>query len=243
VEREPIQVLAPSTVVTASWHHLRCSGKMGAAETTLRCDGCGLPASAEHIAARLEYLELVTRYRPFHINLLFVALQPSINPEDDFYRSPESAPVLDSLAEALQLSTSEELGVPSGDDHQARRARLIEFQRRGYYLAYLSECPLPADSDSAQAGEKRDTAEVLWRLAPTLVKRIQFNYRPKQVALLGTELQPLVEMLKQAGMSANLLLDGEAPLALPNPGDGAPMARFRACLGIGTPSAASSSGM
>jgi len=216
---------------------------MGAAETILRCDGCGLPASAEHIAARLERLELVTRFRPFHINLLFVALQPSINLEDDFYRSPESAPVLDSLAEALQLSTSEDVAVPSGAAHQAGRARLIEFQRRGFYFAYVSECPLPAGSDNVQAGEKWDTAEVLRRLAPTSVKRILFNYKPKRVALLGTELQPLVEMLKQAGMGANLLLDGEAPLALPNPGDGASMARFRSRLGIGASRAASSPGM
>jgi hypothetical protein len=216
---------------------------MDAAETILRCDGCGLPASAEHIAARLERLELVTRFRPFHIHLLFVALQPSMKLEDDFYRSPESVPVLDSLAEALQLSTSEEVGVPSGDALQAGRARLIEFQRRGYYLAYVSECPPPAAGDSAQTGEKRDAAEVLRCLAPTLAKRIQFNYRPKQVALLGTELLPLVEMLKQAGLGANLLLDGEAPLALPNPGDGASLARFRACLGIGTTRAVSSSGM
>jgi hypothetical protein len=216
---------------------------MGAAETILRCDGCGLPASAEHIAARLERLELVTRFRPFHINLLFVALQPSMKLEDDFYRSPESAPVLDSLAEALQLSTSEEVGVPSGEAHQAGGARLIEYQRRGFYLAYVAECPLPVSSDKPQVGENWDTAELLRRLAPTLVKRIQFNYKPKQVALLGTELHPLVEMLKQAGLGANLLLDGEAPLALPNPGDGASLARFRACLGIGTTRAASSSGM
>ena len=216
---------------------------MGAAETLLRCDGCGLPASAKHIAARVERLELATRFRPVHINLLFVALEPPAAHEDDFYCSPESVPLLDSLAEALQLSTSEEAVERSEDDHQARAARIVEFQRRGYYLAYVSECPLPVGGDKAQTGEKWDTTEVLRRLAPTLVKRIHFNYKPKHVALLGTELHPLVELLKQAGLGANLLLDAEAPFALPNPGDGASMARFRSRLGIGTTRAASSSGM
>jgi hypothetical protein len=216
---------------------------MGATETILRCDGCGLPASAEHIAARLERLELVTRFRPVHINLLFVALQPSGGPEDDFYRPPRSSAFFDSFAEALELSRSDGLDPLPGDEHQARIDRLTEFQRRGYYLAYVSECPLPARSGSAQAGDKWDTAEVLRRLAPTLVKRIQFNYKPKQVALLGTELLPLVGLLKQAGLDANLLLDREAPLALPDPGDEASMARFRSRLGIGTTRAASSSGM
>jgi len=216
---------------------------MGAAETILRCDGCGLPASAEHIAARLERLELATRLRPVHINLLFVPLLPSGDPEDDFYRPPMSSAFFDSFAEALDLSRSDGPALPPGDKNEARIAQLMEFQRRGYYLAYVSECPLPAGGDNAQAGERWDAAEVLRRLAPTLVKRIQFNYKPKQVALLGTELHPLVELLKQTGMAANLLLDGEAPLALPNPGDGASIARFRACLVIGAPRAASPSGM
>jgi hypothetical protein len=239
----PILVLTLSTVATASCPRLRCGGQMGAAETILSCDGCGLPASAEHIAARLERLELVTRFRPVHINLLFVALQPPAAREDDFYRSPESAPLLDSLAAGLQLSTSEELVVRSAEDDQARSARIIEFQRRGYYLAYVSECPLPVGGDGAQAGEKGDTASLLLRIAPTLVKRIQFNYKPQLVALLGTELHPLVELLKQAGLGANLLLDGETPLALPNLGDGASVARLRSRLGISTTRAASSSGL
>jgi hypothetical protein len=216
---------------------------MGAAETILRCDGCGLPASPEHIAARLERLEFATRFRPVHINLLFVTMQPSDAPEDDFYRPPESPGFLELFAEALQLATSEEPTTLRENDQKARIAKLVEFQRCGYYLAYVSECPLPAGSDSAQAGSRRDTAGVLRRLAPTLVKRFQFNYKPKHIALLGTELHPLVELLKRAGMGANLLLDGEAPLALPSVGDVASMARFRSHLGIGTPRAAPSSGM
>src|SRR5216683_5747450 len=63
---------------------------MDANSTPILCDGCGLAASAEHIAARMERLELATRFRPIHINVLFVALQPMPRPEDDFYRPPES---------------------------------------------------------------------------------------------------------------------------------------------------------
>ena len=41
------------------------------------------------------------------------------------------------------------------------------------------------------------------RLAPTLVTRIRFNYKPKHVALLGPDLTAiLIEVLEQAGLAS-----------------------------------------
>jgi hypothetical protein len=58
---------------------------MDASAQRLPCDGCGLPASPEHIAARIRRLELATRFRPLHIGILFVSPAPPLQPEDDFY--------------------------------------------------------------------------------------------------------------------------------------------------------------
>ena len=77
---------------------------------------------------------------------------------------------------------------PGSDSHAADTARLAEFQRRGYYLAYLSECPIPENREPA--------ASTIARLGPTLIRRIRFNYRPKHIAPLGQELFPLVEYVK-----------------------------------------------
>jgi len=44
-----------------------------AVPTLLPCDGCGQPASAEHIARRLQRLEWATRFRPIHIQALLLA--------------------------------------------------------------------------------------------------------------------------------------------------------------------------
>jgi len=275
------------------------------------CDGCGLPASPEHIAARMERLELVTRFRPIHIHLLFVAFDPMPRLEDDFYKPPESRDFFDSFLSALNISPDAEgRWLRSGtaeispqvelNGRDAGPAMLLEFQRRGYYLTYLSECPVtpehsanvhaarrsrdqdqlqrlkPTEGESGSAGlkpgpprrsetsthgttnveVKREVAnlgidgtqvsatrECISRLAPTLIKRIRFNYRPKHVVLLGTHLSPLIGVFEDAGLGPLLLLDRGAPLTIPGTGDGSSLTLFRRAVNIETPFATTSSGL
>jgi hypothetical protein len=184
---------------------------MGDSQNYLPCDGCGLSASPEHIAGRLRRLELSTRFRPVHIGVLFVALAPPARPEDDFYGPSESKEFADPFLEALEIHPIEEKTGPELDACAADSARLAEFQRRGYYLAYLSECPLPENEEPP--------ASTIARLSPTLNRRIWFNYKPKHVAPIGQELFPLIDMLRIAGIGPILTL--EQGLALPTPRTGA----------------------
>src|SRR5215472_9195783 len=69
------------------------------ASMLLPCDGCGLPATQEHIGARIRRLELATQYRPIHIGILFVALAPPPRPEGDFYAPAQSREFSDSFRE------------------------------------------------------------------------------------------------------------------------------------------------
>ena len=195
---------------------------MGILSSWIACDGCGLPASPEHIAERLSRLELATRFRPVHINVLFVALAPLPRPEDDFYGPPESSEYFNSLMDAVEITASAEKPSPGTDQPGSDSAKVVEFQRRGYYLAYLSECPIPAHSDS--------TNEAISTLGPTLLRRIRFNYKPKHVALLGASMAPMIEILKKAGMGPILLLDRGQPLVVPEPGDLTARAGFQAAL-------------
>ena len=195
---------------------------MDANTSAIVCDGCGLPATPAHIAARMERLELVTRFRPIHINVLFVTLEPVPRPEDDFYRPPQSRDFFDAFLSALNISPEAGKANLESNGSEGDTAKLLEFQRRGYYLSYLSECPvtppLPAGPSRERASQDRDesiASECISRLAPTLVKRIRFNYKPKHVALLGTNMAPLVEVLDQAGIGPLLLLDHGAPLTIP----------------------------
>jgi hypothetical protein len=176
----------------------------------LPCDGCGLPASPQHIADRLRRLELSTRYRPVHIGVLFVALSPAVRAEDDFYGPAESKEFFDPFLEALdipQLSKDERRGT---DGSPADVARLMEFQRRGYYMVYVSECPIPKEQESSDS--------TIARLAPTLIRRIRFNYRPKHIAPLGDDLFPLADLMKKAGLVSILTLPNGRPLPIPRLG-------------------------
>lgn len=184
---------------------------MGTSPNYLPCDGCGLPASPGHIAGRLRRLELSTRFRPVHLGVLFVTLAPTARPENDFYAPPESKEFFDPFLEALEIPASAEKAAPGSDPPATGSARLAEFQRRGYYLAYLSECPIPQNAEPA--------ASTIVRLCPTLIRRIRFNYKPKHIAPLGQELFPLVEMLKVAGIGPVLTLDQGLPLPTPRTGD------------------------
>jgi hypothetical protein len=203
---------------------------MNGAFDRITCDGCGAPASPNHIAERLGRLERATRFRPVHIQVLFLALTPFGPVEDDFYGPPRSKAFFESMMAAVGISSLKEKDSleAQGDPGVAESdvACLIEFQRRGYFLAYLSECPVPEDVNSvATIGE---------RLGPTPALRIRFNYRPKRVALLGKNTAPLIEILEKAGLGSALLLDQGEPLTIPEVGDPAAIARFREVLASAT---------
>src|SRR5216684_5040208 len=107
----------------------------------LVCDGCGQAASGEHIARRLRRLEWTTRYRPVHIHtLLLGAFSPQ--EENDFLYAPcgefrgEAALLLDAAGIATAGKT--------------REAVHAEFQRAGFFLTHVLECPIENESGQAQ---------------------------------------------------------------------------------------------
>lgn len=168
------------------------------------CDGCGLAASPDHIAERVGRLELATRFRPIHVSTLFVALAPTGGIENDFYGPPVAKSFFDAMMKAAEIFAAPDKPRSESVDSGADTAKLVEFQHRGYYVAYLSECPIPADAAADAA---------ILRLGTNLVRRIRFNYKPKQVVLLGSALTPLIQVLEKAGLGS----------LLPKGGDGEPL--------------------
>jgi hypothetical protein len=159
------------------------------------CDGCGAPADEAHIRRRIERLELATRYRPIHIQVLVLADAPPARLEDDFYRVPSGREERSAEGQELYLEILAATGI-SRDAAADTGAALAEFQHRGFYVAYALECPLAASDD-------RDAR--IRAAAPTIRKRIQFSYRPKQIVLIGAvknQLAPLLENLGTAGAAS-----------------------------------------
>lgn len=195
---------------------------MQASVGPLRCDACGAPAGEEHIRQRIERLELATRFRPIHINILFLEMAPPVNIRDYFYRAaPEPAehtPGTRVLFEELLFAA----GVT--DAAKDKESCLIEFQRAGFYLADCVECPLEG-SDGAL-----DPAELARRCAGTVAKRILYSYKPRHIVLLSRDTRGLIPVLEQAGIGDRLLLHQGAPFELPKSRESEARKRFRASL-------------
>jgi len=202
----------------------------------VRCDGCGLPASAQHIRERVERLEVVTRFRPIHINVLFIASAPHKERDYDFYADPFRHEFSRGLLEALHITRREEAVDCGSGLATPGVSALLDFQRRGYYLAYLSECPSGDEPNPSSHGKDELLGDAIERLTPSLVTRIRFNYKPKHIVLLGRNLHPFIGVLRKANLGPLLVLDQGVPFVLPSPGDTASVLGMRDVLAREIPS-------
>ncbi len=106
---------------------------MTADTSEILCDGCGQPASPEHIARRLQRLEWATRYRPIHLHTLLLGAFSPPAPSEFLY-SPEEV----HSGEAANLINAACVSI-AGKSADAIQS---EFQRRGISTAHVFECPL-----------------------------------------------------------------------------------------------------
>jgi len=182
--------------------------------STLRCDGCGQPASAEHIARRLKRLEWTTRSRPVHISRLFLgAFSP---PHDDEFLYAQGSAL---LGEAERLLTAAGL---RREEYSAEAVQ-AEFQKRGFLLTHVLECPLQVTKEPTALFEER---------LGFLSARIRRSLKPKSVVLISRLLEPLVESLARAQLGCPMVLDGGKPFALDDQESGAAVARLSQVLAL-----------
>jgi len=193
---------------------------VNSANREIRCDGCGAAATDEHLRRRVERLELATRFRPIHIETLIVYPAPPERLQDYFYKAgvsrEERSPGARAFFDAL---TGAPRGVETSSAAASEETLLSEFQRAGCFLTECSECPLE------EAGVS--TADLVGRLAPSVVRRARYSYKPKQILLLSNEITPLIPFLRQAGLGEKLLLRDGASIEIPAFKDPAAIVRFR----------------
>ena len=182
----------------------------------LVCDGCGQAATAEHIARRLQRLEWTTRYRPVHIHTLLLGAFSPLRDEEFLYRSDgefrgEAAQIL----EAVGIS-------PAGKTRDAVHA---EFQRAGFFLTHVLECPLE-DEGNLQGGIQ---AALRKRLA-AVATRIRRSLKPKRVMAITEELAVVLDDIVAMDLGCPVLLDHGKPFLLESgPGENG-AARLREAL-------------
>src|SRR5580704_6928279 len=94
------------------------------------CDGCGAQCDDAHIRARIERLELATRFRPIHIHTLLIDATPPPSPQDYFYAVAVDRSVRSVASRAYFDELMKCAGYTSDAAIQEESA-LTEFQRRG----------------------------------------------------------------------------------------------------------------
>ena len=157
------------------------------------CDGCGQAASTEHIARRLQRLEWTTRHRPVHISTLLLG---AFSPRED--RHFLYAPGGEFQGEAAHLLHA--LGISiTGKGAEAVHA---EFQRSGFFLTHVLECPL--DSDVGQGAE---AAVLLTKRLQPVATRIRRSLKPKRVVLISQALRPILEKILALELGCPIVLD------------------------------------
>jgi hypothetical protein len=194
---------------------------MTADTSEILCDGCGQPASPEHIARRLQRLEWATRYRPIHLHTLLLGAFSPPAPSEFLY-SPEEV----HSGEAANLINAACVSIAS----KSADAIQSEFQRRGIYLTHVLECPL----DVPSSGPDFLTNVFLARL-PTLFTRIRRSLKPKRMAFVSRSLTPLIERFASAQLNCELVLDDGRAFALDHSSPAevtAAIARFQDVLSV-----------
>ena len=146
---------------------------------TLTCDGCGRAANQEHIARRLQRLEHLTRYRPIHVQALFLGTVSPAADRDYLYSAQDEF-----SGEGLALLRA------LGMDPAAKTAAMVltEFQRRGFLFTHMLECPGESDRPAA-------TRALLEVRFPALAARMRRSLKPKKLVLIDEALDAFVERL------------------------------------------------
>jgi hypothetical protein len=186
------------------------------------CDGCGEHADDAHVRARIERLELATRFRPIHIHTLLMDAAPPSSPEDYFYavsadrsqRSVGSRVCFDELMKCAGFAS---------DAAIQEELALAEFQRKGLFLASAIECPIRAATDLEAAVQKA---------APTVVQRVKASYKPRHIVLLSEAARGLIGPLSDAGWRDRLILESDGPFVDPFLSDPAAQAEFATGFGV-----------
>lgn len=102
---------------------------------------------------------------------------------------------------------------------------LSEFQRGGFLLAHLVECPLETRTNGQVSVEPL----LAQRISPVMA-RIRRSLKPKRIVLISESLAPLLSKLNNTELGSPVILDEGQPFALDASGSIEGIQRLREAL-------------
>jgi hypothetical protein len=180
--------------------------------TGMRCDVCGQMASPEHIDRRLRRLEWATRYRPVHIQTLLLGAVAPVEDGEFLYSPGEKL-----RGEAALLLRA--VGISAAE--KSSEAIQAEFQRAGYFLTYILECPLDKASDP-----KADLAKLLTERLSVVASRIRRSLKPRYVTLVTELPGSVLEDILALDLGRPVIVDHGRPFALGSASKEGAISRF-----------------
>jgi hypothetical protein len=142
----------------------------------------------------------MTRYRPVHVGTVLLGAY-SPDAESDFLYAETS--------ETAGEGRNALIAAGVATDGKPKRAVLSEFQRGGFLLGYVLECPLEAESKNEAA-----LAALLKARMPAFLARLRRSFQAKRVASISSKLDPFFAGLTEKDFGCALLSDGGKSFAL-----------------------------
>jgi hypothetical protein len=157
-------------------------------------------------------LEWATRYRPVHIQTLLLGAIAPVE-DSEFLYSPSE----EFRGEAALLLRA--VGIPAtGKRSEAIQA---EFQRAGYFLTYILECPF--DKGLNRSAE---LAKVLTERLAVVASRIRRSLKPKYVTLITEFPEAVVEDILALDLGRPVIVNNGRPFALGSASKEGAISRF-----------------
>jgi hypothetical protein len=136
----------------------------------------------------------MTRYRPVHVGtVLLGAYSPDVDSDFLYAETPEITGEAARVLSAVGIS-------PDGKN---KAAVLSEFQRGGFLLGYVLECPLEPEARNEAA-----ISTLLKARMPAFLARLRRSFQPKRAASISSKLDPLFAGLTEKELGCTLVSDG-----------------------------------
>jgi hypothetical protein len=171
------------------------------------CEGCGARVDEAHILRRKQRIDLAMRFRPIEIKTLLLNSSPPALEADYFYRVAPDRAV---RSVAARVYFEEILKCSGAATSQIDETRcLADFRDRGFFLIHAVDCPIENPGELHNA---------MRRLAPTVVKRVQYSLQPTYIVPISKPTQDLIRLFGLIGWGDRLVLENGGPFSDASPG-------------------------